>query len=509
MNDKIRNFYRTFKKSYMIFFAALFLAAFAVLFLRNTIPSPDRSHSVFKYVLAVYFFLGTAAVVFTVKKTQKLHIIFLVLTAVLGLAYFVAVPLGQVPDESLHYCRIFEISEGCLFTPVVDGQAGNDLPKFIIDRCGSYGDIIELFQTARLDDASREFLVFPTSALYMPLVYIPQAIGTFLFRLFTDNAAVVLYGARLFNFLAGTAIFYYAIKLIPYGKLAIVTIALLPMVMHQSVSASADVLTNALSVFSVAYALYLAENDSALKKRQLALLASALLLLSMCKIVYFLFTLLVIILSNRRFSSKKSAIAYKICVPTAAVLLNAAWFLYTSRYFFATNEGVNITEQIKFVLTHPLQYVNVLVRTISASAQRYLETMTGCELGWLDVPCNYLGFGLAFLILVTVLLGYSQNRYSDQTKITMFFIFTGTILLIFSALYAQWTPVGNDVVKGVQGRYFIPLLLPLACFIPQTAPNRGDDAVFRYESSGRYMIYLLMLFCNYITIVNIFAHFLK
>ena len=91
----------------------------------------------------------------------------------------------------------------------------------------------------------------------------------------------------------------------------------------------------------------------------------------------------------------------------------------------------------------------------------------------------------------------------------MFFIFTGTILLIFSALYAQWTPVGNDVVKGVQGRYFIPLLLPLACFIPQTAPNRGDDAVFRYESSGRYMIYLLMLFCNYITIVNIFAHFLK
>lgn len=509
MNDRISKCYATFKKSYMIFFVAFFLTAFAVLFLRNTIPAPDKAHSVFKYILAAYFFLGAATVVFTIKKTQKMHIIFLVLTTVLGILYFVAVPLGQVADETVHFCRIFEISEGCFFTPVTDNQIGNELPKYIIQKYPDYDAIIELFQTARLDDASRKFLAFPTAALYLPLVYIPQAIGTFLFRLFTDNAAVVLYGARLFNFLTGTAIFYFAIKLIPYGKIVVVTIALLPMVMHQSISASADVLTNALAAFSVAYALYLAQGTAPLKKRQLVLLASVLLLLSMCKIVYFLFTLLVIILSNSRFGSKKAAIAYKICIPTAAVLLNVIWFLYTTRYFCGTKADVDIMGQISFVLTHPLQYVNVLVRTIADSTQRYLETMTGSYLGWLDVPCNYLGFGLAFLVLVTVLLGYSQNRYSNKAKTTIFFVFAGTVLLIFSALYAQWTPVGNDVVKGVQGRYFIPLLLPLSCFIPQIAPNQEGDAVFCYENSGRYMVYLLMLFSNYITVVNVFTHFLK
>ena len=509
MKSRINNPFKEYKKSYNIYFAALFLTAFAVLFLRNTVPAYDKAHSVFKYILAVYFFLGTAAVVFTVKKTQKLHIIFLVLISVLGLAYVIALPMGQVPDEPLHLCRAFEISEGQFFTPVADGKVGSYLPKDIMKTSQGYGDVIERFRTARLNDANREFLNYPTSALYIPLVYAPQALGIFIFRLFTDNSMIVLYGVRLFNYLAGTAIIYYAIKLIPYGKLAVMVMALLPMMVNQSVSASADVLTNALAIFSVAYALYLANNGSVLKKRQLAVLASSLILLSMCKIVYFLFAFIVIILSNSQFTSKKTAIAYKICIPFLAVLLNVVWFLYTTRYFFDAREGVDIIGQITYVLTNPFRYVNVLIRTISDFTQKYLENMAGSSLGWFSIPCNYLGFGTALFVLVTVLLGYSQNRYSDKIKVIMFLVFAGTIVLIFSALYAQWTPVGNSVVLGVQGRYFIPLLLPLACFIPQIAPNSDSDTVFRYENSGRYMVYLLLLFCNYITISNIFSHFFK
>jgi uncharacterized membrane protein len=34
--------------------------------------------------------------------------------------------------------------------------------------------------------------------------------------------------------------------------------------------------------------------------------------------------------------------------------------------------------------------------------------------------------------------------------------------LTFSSLYVQWTPYMNDTIVGIQGRYFIPLLLPVA-----------------------------------------------
>ena len=37
----------------------------------------------------------------------------------------------------------------------------------------------------------------------------------------------------------------------------------------------------------------------------------------------------------------------------------------------------------------------------------------------------------------------------------------GVLVLIWTALYLAFTEVGEVVIKGVQGRYYIPLLLPL------------------------------------------------
>jgi uncharacterized membrane protein len=36
---------------------------------------------------------------------------------------------------------------------------------------------------------------------------------------------------------------------------------------------------------------------------------------------------------------------------------------------------------------------------------------------------------------------------------------------LFAALYVSWTPVGNFIVDGIQGRYFIPLAFFLAAVI--------------------------------------------
>ena len=34
----------------------------------------------------------------------------------------------------------------------------------------------------------------------------------------------------------------------------------------------------------------------------------------------------------------------------------------------------------------------------------------------------------------------------------------GTYVVLHFAMYSVWTPVGKNVVDGVQGRYFLPLL---------------------------------------------------
>ena len=45
----------------------------------------------------------------------------------------------------------------------------------------------------------------------------------------------------------------------------------------------------------------------------------------------------------------------------------------------------------------------------------------------------------------------------------------GGAALIFASLYVQWTAYKNPIIDGIQGRYFIPLLMFL--FIPLMSFN--------------------------------------
>ena len=61
--------------------------------------------------------------------------------------------------------------------------------------------------------------------------------------------------------------------------------------------------------------------------------------------------------------------------------------------------------------------------------------------------------------------GISENfpENSSCVKISGAPVFVVTfltiVLLIFTSLYIQWTAVGAPVIDGVQGRYFLPILL--------------------------------------------------
>ena len=50
----------------------------------------------------------------------------------------------------------------------------------------------------------------------------------------------------------------------------------------------------------------------------------------------------------------------------------------------------------------------------------------------------------------------------NKDKLVNGIIFISTIILMFTSLYVQWTPLGASFIDGVQGRYFIPLLIPIA-----------------------------------------------
>ena len=116
------------------------------------------------------------------------------------------------------------------------------------------------------------------------------------------------------------------------------------------------------------------------------------------------------------------------------------------------------------ILKNPVAFILTFVRSLDAFGLAYLTEMVGSTLGWLNIPvCSLLAVGY----LVMMLLQVSRNndmegiRMDPFAKIMLAGISILVFGLIFVTLYGQWTAYGYDKILGVQGRYFLPLLLPV------------------------------------------------
>lgn len=290
----------------------------------------------------------------------------------------------------------------------------------------------------------------------------------------------------------------------------------MPMFLHQQISLSADVITNSLALFSVALALKISHEECKHPKRYLALLSVCLIVMTMCKIVYLLFILLIFTVPSGLFQSKRNAWIFKFSILLAALAANMLWMAVSSRYFVEFRAGVNITEQIKFVLSNPITYLWLLLKTFIASFPTFFSAMIGFMLGPLTIavsPWGYLTY--MFLFIIAVCITCDNQRIKKSFKLVQALIFAGTAVLICSALYAQWTPVGVPYIEGIQGRYFIPIILPFALFLPQLLPLKNTEdsgsaelSLPAIETTGKHkMLVILMLFANFIALSDIICYF--
>ena len=98
-----------------------------------------------------------------------------------------------------------------------------------------------------------------------------------------------------------------------------------------------------------------------------------------------------------------------------------------------------------------------------------------------------------------------ENEYWNtiDKKIVSIVVLGACILLIFTSLYVQWTPVKSNVIDGIQGRYFIPLLL----LIPMIATKISDKKIKiteKGESWFEQYLCITMIFINIAALTLLF-----
>jgi uncharacterized membrane protein len=398
----------------------------------------------------------------------------LVAALLFGATFAIVTPPFQVPDETAHFYRAYRVSEGRLDLlpapghlvaplPVslhrLGGEIFGDLP-FHPERRTSPRAILTAFRIP-LAPERREPVVFAN--VYTCVSYIAPAIGIAAGRLLGAPALALLYLARLTNLLCGAVAIAFAVRRLPAFAWLTAMVALTPMALSLLGSASGDVTILASSFLLVATVARLAWGTAEARRSDLVLLAVASAVLCASKPPYLPLALLVLLIPAVRFPRGRRAGFLLLCCGFS--LLAAAWPVVTSRPsgFGRSEGGVDAGRQIHDSLLHPFHFLGVVIRDYAVHSPRYLGQLVG-KLGWLDVqvPIPFLVVYLAVLLALVFLDTSPRIEVRPWQRGTATVAVLAGMVLVSASQYATWTPYGADFILGIQGRYFLPLVLPAA-----------------------------------------------
>jgi uncharacterized membrane protein len=369
--------------------------------------------------------------------------IFLAIGLASGILTVLLTPPFKGADETAHFRRAYQVSEGTMLAERRGGDVGGFLPPSI--------------RLLRPAEGERVFVDFRNTAVYTPLPYFPHALALALGRAAGMSPVVLLYLARLAGLAASLALVFLAIRLTPIAKHVFLLLALMPMATRQMSLVSADSVTNGASLLLLAMflRLSLAPARSSLGS-SIASLALCSVSVCLTKIAYFPLTLLYTLAPAEKLGGRRRYIAGLLVVVGASATAIAAWFalipdLYVSQ---SIAPSADPGRQVAFILEHPLRYAYILLADLYHNGWMYLRHCLGYA-GHL--PRSFGWLHLAVTILVALVDGRRDAVLGVRAKATICLVFAATYAFVNTLNYLGWNPVGSSTIQFVQGRYYIPI----------------------------------------------------
>ena len=442
----------------------------------------------------------------TNKWIMKPENIFIIMSIPLCILYLILVPIFQVPDEVNHYVRSYGIIHGYFLVPP-DGKI--PIPENLIPfRSDSYTPYILFKNFIMQIDADNVILHNNVNmALYSPVSYIFQSLGVALGEVLTHNTYVMVICGSIVNAIGCTVIIYYAIKYIPYGKGILLFLALTPMSLQERASLSVDAITFAAALAVLAYCLYLRAEHRQMNKKQLILIYAIMMMMASCKVIYFIMAGLVLIIPRECFGSKKKSLFHKAVILTIVLSISMGWLIIAGKYLQYTRGGGGTSEKLLYIINQPGRYLYIMDKVIWQEGVEFLNQLLGSKLGSLNISVNgCLIIGLMVLLCWFVSVEKVRRRQPDYlASLFMAGIGLGTIFLIFTSLYIQWTDIGASTydIEGLQGRYFLPTLPYFLCaFISMLHSDGTIEISNKSFVKSSYTLY----FFNLLVLVQIWEY---
>lgn len=414
---------------------------------------------------------------------------FLALGAVVGVYLACVVPHFGGIDEPAHFFRSYQISTGTFLPEKIgrEGFSGACVPRDVLleqlrdssvyaphvlglgsDRPSRPIDIDASDVKPCPTDPSQGFVTFSTFG--SPVPYLPQSAAIFVGRQLGLGADGLLLVGRFTVLTVYLAIVAVAIARAPRSKWAFCAVGLLPVALFQAApSVSHDAFTTAIALLVVSSALRALDQPSGTSTR--ALLIEALVLsavLGMCKPGYVVIAGLYLLpLVGRHRNRERWPLVF---APVLGIAMTVVWNAAVSDLWKtdAGYFGIKVDEaaQRHELLNQPWEFGADLARAIVHQLWYWTHTLV-------TVGESVTAGPAVLAVVALVVYGVtSLLRHRTETSTPLDWWQRGLVVVVFLAgclliaipNYLYWTEPGSNQVRGIQPRYFMPLvvLIPVA-----------------------------------------------
>ncbi len=488
-----------------------------------TVPEANvtYSHGISPYVLSLSFITVLAGCILILFYSKNLRANILVSILVFGVLFALFTPIMDVPDESVHASKAFLVAGGTLFNPPEGGMVAAAKEQ-VTNLSHLHETIVNTTLHGQPIDSSLIQTVYGTNQFF--LGYLPAALIINLFQLLHTNVLALLYGGRIINLLVYTLCAFFAIKIAPRYKLFFGVIAIAPMALYIAASYNGDYLTYGLSLLLAAmFTRFYFQKNFVITYKQIIWFSIICAVICMVKYYFLPLSLLLLVIPAARFASKKTKwLGALLCIAITSVAAFGIFGLQqyeiaqaggSSAVGSGVNEmGANVGQQISFMLHHLTSAGAIMIRAFVDNASGYLNQLF--TFGWLSVSVPnvfvflYVGFlalaGLVYSKYENNTEGIVETKHTTVNKLGVLII----LLLAYSAtnilLYLIWNAVGSNSIVGVQGRYFIPLLLFLPFLSGNMRPQMDEAA---YTKKQNYILFTAQAFIILSIIQTLFSNY--
>ncbi len=459
-------------------------------------------------------------------RTWRLAVLYLCYALPGGCFLLVATPPFQTPDAANHFFRATQVAQGGWLAKSFSGTSGGPIDDGASDFAAIFDPIAhhpEVKLTTSMNERGRlirwsgenRAAEFPNTAIYPAYGYAPQALAIAFGRAFNASVRATYVAACAAGLLGSVALTAWAIALARRTALALFAIASLPCTAMLFSSVSQDATVVPLCFLLIAFADRSIDEGVPVSPRALVLMALGCGLVVSARPPY-AGLLLLMFAPGLRIDATRYAFVRRLVWFGATAAAAAFAALFFSRAGWApVAPPRSLGGQLDYLSHAPLQIVHIVIATLNAYGGFYFASFVGV-LGWLDASFRHGYYTLAMLMFAALALASAlpadvqrASRAADRGAAVA--VFAVSTAMIFGSLYLTWTPVGNAVVEGVQGRYFLALapLLALAMPAPAARGSRNLSVQGRSARGARALCVVIVLafpFVTFIELVDLILH---